>query len=94
MVLSYIKNADFIITDTFHGSVFSIKMNTKFCTIIRKSNYNKLYYLLRKLEHTKQIVSNVDDIEQIYNKEIDFKNSNSILDLERTKTIDYLKSNI
>lgn len=93
-VLAYIKNADFVITDTFHGSVFSIKMNTKFCTLVRKSNYNKLTHLLDKLGHSSQIIKKIEDIETKYIKDIDFKESNTILELEKNKAINYLKKNI
>lgn len=92
--LAYIKNADFVITDTFHGSIYSIKMRTKFCTIIRKSNYNKLHYLLSKLSHLGQIVENLSDIEKIYNKEISFVESDKIIEEEKKKTIQYLKNNL
>ncbi len=92
--LKYIKNADYVITDTFHGSIFSIKLNTKFCTIIRKSNYNKLHYLLAKLGHLDQMVNDISDIERIYNKEISFKESDKTIREETKKTIDYLKKNI
>lgn len=93
-VLSYIKNADYVITDTFHGTVFSIKMNTKFCTIIRKSNYNKLYYLLKKFDLESQLINSIEDIEKIYNKEIDFRSANKTINLETEKTKKYLKENI
>lgn len=54
-VLAYFRDADSIITDTFHGTIFSIINNKKFCTIIRKSvgnsygNEEKLAYLLGNL---------------------------------------------
>lgn len=44
--LAYIRDADYVITDTFHGSVFSIKYQKKFGTIIRESNSQKLSDLL------------------------------------------------
>lgn len=93
-VLNYFKNADYVITDTFHGTVFSIKMNTKFCTIIRKSNYNKLSFLLQKLKQEDRMVKELDDIEKLYNKEIDFKESNKVIENETRKSIKYLKENI
>lgn len=48
--------ADYVITDTFHGTVFSIKMNTKFCTLVRDSNRNKLEALLNKLDKLDKIL--------------------------------------
>ena len=40
-LLEYFKHADYVITDTFHGAVFSIKYNKKFVGISRSSNANK-----------------------------------------------------
>ena len=93
-VFSYFKNADYVITDTFHGTVFSIKMNTKFCTLIRDSNRNKLEALLKKLDKLDRKVEKMEDIEQLYNTEIDFYKTNQIIEQERKKTTLYLKGNI
>lgn len=93
-VLNYFKNADYIITDTFHGTIFSVKMNTKFCTIVRNSNYNKLSFLLKELKHEDRMVNKIDDIEKLYKKEINFKESNEIIKIETAKSMEYLKNNI
>ena len=93
-VLSYFKNADYVITDTFHGTIFSIKMNTKFCTIIRESNRNKLEYLLEKLDRKDRMINYLDEIDILYNKEVDFSNTNKIITDERSKTLKYLKENL
>ncbi len=93
-VFSYFKNADYVITDTFHGTVFSIKMNTKFCTLIRDSNRNKLEALLKKLDKLDRKVEKMEDIEQLYNTEIDFYETNQIIKKEQKKTTLYLKENI
>lgn len=45
-VLAYIKNAAYVITDTFHGTVFSIKYQVPFAVMIRESNRQKLGDLL------------------------------------------------
>lgn len=93
-VFSYFENADYVITDTFHGTVFSIKMNTKFCTLIRDSNKNKLEALLRKFRRIDRKVEKPEDIELLYNVEIDFMETNSIIENERIRTITYLKENL
>lgn len=90
-VFSYFKNADYVITDTFHGSVFSIKMNTKFCTIIRKSNENKLIDLLETLGRTDRMIQELQDIDKLYNVEIDYKNTNEIIKKEQINAINYIK---
>lgn len=93
-VFSYFRKADYVITDTFHGTVFSIKMNTKFCTLIRDSNRNKLEALLGKLSKLDRKVEKLEDIERLYNAEIDFTETNSIIEHERAKTITYLRENL
>lgn len=93
-VFSYFKNADYVITDTFHGTVFSIKMNTKFCTLVRDSNRNKLEALLNKLDKLERKVEKLEDIERLYNTEVDFYKTNQIIEQERKKTTLYLKENI
>lgn len=93
-VLSYFKKADYVITDTFHGTIFSIKMNTKFCTIIRDSNFNKLSSLLKSLDQEDRMVKNLSDINRLYNKECDFTNTNKIILNESLKSVEYLKNNL
>lgn len=93
-VLAYFKNADFVITDTFHGSVFSIKANTKFCTIIRDSNRNKLISLLTDLHCESQIAEDVDDIDEVYRKKIDFNETNDIIKRETQRSKEYLEENV
>ena len=90
-VFSYFKNADYVITDTFHGTIFSIKMNTKFCSIIRESNKNKLIDLLETVGRTDRMVNKLNDISRLYNEEIDYEDTNNIISNERGKAIKYLQ---
>lgn len=93
-VFDYFQKADFVITDTFHGTVFSIKMNTPFCTLIRQKNANKLIALLDQLQLKERAVSSIDQVYNLYDRDIDFSNTNRILEAERKKSIRYLQRNI
>lgn len=99
-VLSYFKSADGIITDTFHGTIFSIITKRKFATVIRKShgtgygNEEKLTDLLRRTKLTDRITRNINDIEQLLNIEIDYTETFKVLEEERKNTKEYLKKNI
>ena len=99
-VLGYFKNAEFIITDTFHGTIFSIIMHRNFSTIVRKSvgneygNEEKLTDLLKRLNLEGQIVKNIEDVEKMYNQTIDYQTTDKIILEERTKSCEYLKENI
>lgn len=99
-VLSYFKNAECIVTDTFHGSVFSIINNKNFVTLVRKSNGNsygneeKLSYLLEYLNLKERIVYNLDLLKEKLECPINYKKTNDILEKERENTIKYLRDNI
>lgn len=93
-VLTYFKQADYIITDTFHGSVFSIKFNKQFCTIIRGMNSNKLTYLLKQFSLTGRIVNSASDILSIMDENIDYDFVNKRIADERKRSVVYLRNEL
>ncbi|NLK95230.1 MAG: polysaccharide pyruvyl transferase family protein [Clostridiales bacterium] len=93
-LLAYIKNADYVITDTFHGSVFSIKYNKLFATIIRNSNKQKLSDLLNRFDLSSREVSDMNKLEDVLVSDIKYDKVNEFLDKEINKTIKYLKENL
>lgn len=92
--LAYFKKADYVITDTFHGSVFSIKYNRPFVTLIRESNKQKLSDLLKRLGHIDRAVENLNEMGRILENPIDFTNSNEIIEVERENSKQYLLENL
>ena len=93
-LLVYFKNADYVITDTFHGSVISIKQNRKFVTLVRKHNKNKLGDLLRRFGLESRIIENFNDFQTLIDKEIDYERINAYLASEQAKAKRYLRENI
>lgn len=99
-VLAYFKNAEYIITDTFHGSIFSVIMKKQFATLIRKSvgneygNEEKLTDLLERLKMSDRKTYIINKVEEILNKSIDYTKVESVLETERKKTIEYLRKEI
>ena len=91
-MLGYFKNAFCIITDTFHGTIFSVKTRNNFATIIRDSNRQKLTTLLKILGLSEKSVKN--SIEEALNINIDYKKVEEKIKKEREKSINYLKKNI
>jgi len=88
-VLAYVKNADYVITDTFHGAVFSIKYQKKFAAIARDSNKNKLVGLLRLFQLAEHCVTDLCDLECILNLTLDLSVAERIVS-EREKAKEYL----
>lgn len=91
-LLGYFSNADFIITNSFHGLMFSINFNKKvFVEQQRgKNNYDTRLVNMVKLFHLEnRDVMYRDNIN--INDEIDYRTINQILDIERKKSLDYLQ---
>lgn len=49
-VLGWFKGAEYVVTDTFHGTIFSIITGRKFVTLVRNSNSEKIDSLFRQLD--------------------------------------------
>lgn len=90
-LLSYFDGADYVVTDTFHGTVISIKRNKKFATIIRDSNRNKISDLLSRFSLEDREVGTISDLNNTIKRDIDYQKVNCILSKERERTINYLK---
>lgn len=99
-VLAYFKNAKEIITDTFHGSIFSVITQRPFTTLVRKSvgnsygNEEKLTDLLKRLELINRMTTNISNAESINTQSIDYAKVENILQKQRTIAIEYLRKSI
>ncbi len=99
-VLAYFKNAEEVITDTFHGSIFSVISHCTFTTLIRKSmgnsygNEEKLSDLLKRLNLEKRMTTNIADTESINAQSIDYVGVDKILQIQREITKVYLRENM
>ncbi len=93
-MLAYIKAADYIITDTFHGTVFSIKYNKQFAVLIRPDNKQKLSDLVNRLGQSDRIITSFDQIQEMYEKKSDFTETNEIIRKEKEHAREYLKTNL
>jgi hypothetical protein len=94
-VLDYFKQAAYVITDTFHGTVLSIKYNKQFVSFIRYEdpifpNANKLHYLLKKFELQDREIKNAKELPQRIIQKINFESVNKILEEQTQKSFEYL----
>lgn len=84
-----IENARYVVTDSFHASVFSIKMQTPFVSLKRfsdndkKSMNSRLYTLLEKVGLGDRLINEnmISEIDSIIEKKIDFTTANSKLSI-------------
>ena len=92
--LKIFKESDFVVTDTFHGTIFASKYANKFAVLARASNKNKLLNLVEKIRMKDQLMSNIVEIEEKYSFWKSKEKFSSIIEEEMKKTVQYLKSNI
>lgn len=91
-VLAYVKHADYVVTDTFHGTVFSIKYQKKFATIIRDSNNQKLGDLLRRFELESRSVNRLNKLEKVLLDDVPEEKIQKMQALYRQEAKGYLTS--
>lgn len=99
-VLAYFRNAEEVITDTFHGSIFSVITHRPFATLIRKSvgnsygNEEKLSDLLNRLGLTERMTTKVEETEHINQQPIDYEKVDDVLQKQREIAKAYLCQSI
>lgn len=94
--VNLIRHATFVLTDSFHGTCFSVIYNKQFFSLPRHrddeklSTNSRLYSLAQVLGFKDRIIP-LKKIGQVnINSKIDFKNINEKLDLFRTDSRDFL----
>ena len=89
-LLGYIKNADYVVTDTFHGTIFSIILRKQFATIIRESNKQKLSALLKYFLLNERQIEEISDLGVILEVKVDYHLTDIIFEREKRRTKNYL----
>lgn len=96
--LNLIRNAEYVCTDSFHGTVFSLINNVKFFTFRRYSNTSKISTnsridsLLDIVKLKDRLLVGNEDIDTQLEKIINFNNVNSILEKFRNESKDFLST--
>lgn len=95
-LLSVFASAKYVITDTFHGTIFSIKSKKPFLTLLRKesrwgSNFNKVSFLLGQLGLSYRSSDRVDHLLEKLAEPIDFDAVDLRLAPLRERSLRYLR---
>lgn len=99
-VIAYFNDAEYVVTDTFHGTIFSVITHRKFISLIRKSNGDsygneeKLTDLLKRIKLSKRMIYDINTSSEILAQHIDYETVDEIIENERKKTLMYLEKNI
>lgn len=87
--LSLIYHADFVVTDSFHGTVFSILFHRPFFTIPHKTRGGRIENILNKLELMERLTAEFN--RDIFHRDINWDNVDEKLDFEREKSIRFIE---
>ena len=89
-LLAWFKGADMVITETFHGTIFSIITERQFATIGRESAMPKLTSMLGPYGLIGRLVGKENTIEKIFSESIDYSAVTKELNILRGHTSRYI----
>ena len=89
--LGYVKQADKVITSTFHGTVFSIIFNKPFATFT--NGKKKIEGLLDIFNLSNRIVKNFD-LDEKFKEKINYQEKNEEIQKRAEKSKEYLNKNL
>lgn len=99
-LLYIIRNADYVCTDSFHGTVFSILFNKQFVCFRRFQDKNRrslnlrMDYLFKRLNVPNRIVESVEELKRIYLNKIDYESINICIEKLRRDSLQFLFNSI
>ena len=86
--LNYINFASIVITDSFHGTSFSIILEKDFYSIRREYRFSRIDDLLQELNLSDRIINDLGENFKEYS--IQYNAVKEIIELKRKESIDYL----
>ena len=89
--LGYIKNARFMITDSFHGTAFAINFNTQFANILPKGTETRNQSILELTGLQDRVVMDYQDF-SVFENRIDYSKVNSIIQEKRKESLRILEN--
>lgn len=87
-------NASFIVTNSFHGTCFSVNFNIPFIVTSPLSSINRIENLLSIVGASDRIKLHADNVQEIISEDIDFDYANTRLESLRIECKKYIKDTI
>lgn len=82
--------ASFVVTDSFHGTAFSVNFNKQFYAYANNEKKSRIVDLLQTLELEDRRISDISEIDS--KKQIDYNRVNEKLNEERKKSLEFIES--
>lgn len=88
--LGYIKNASFIITNSFHGTAFSVLFEKQFISVCPKTGKERIISLLNLLGLNHLNINDIESAQKAIASSIDYSQVNERLKIERESANKFL----
>lgn len=94
--IELIMNAKFVLTDSYHGTLFSINFNKNFLVFKRfkddkkNSQNSRIYTILKEYNLFNRMYDKNMSIDDLLNDEINYKNINKVLLKKRKESLEFL----
>lgn len=94
--ISRIKGAEYVLTNSFHGTVFSIIHRKKFMVVPNSDKAQqglnaRFVELLKSLGLSGRLVENEKEVDRCFDRAIDYDSAFGLLQKRREESLDYLK---
>ena len=93
--LSYFYKANYIVTDSYHGMIFSIIFNKQFVVIANpQRGISRFKSLLRILDLEDRLIQSHEDLNRDWSYDIDYDVVNSIIEKKRELSYAFINQNL
>lgn len=89
--LWYFKNSAFVVTNSFHGTVFSVQFKKRFAVILHKETGNRVSELLDRIGLRDRYTDQTNAVQRILGLAADWKAADAALDALRKESERYLR---
>lgn len=96
--LGLIANAEYVCTDSFHGTIFSVNFHKEVRVFVKHAgnvsggDNSRLFDVLKRLGIEKQLITEYTKGATIKESCIDYQNVDKLLNEERVKSLEYVES--
>ena len=96
--LGLIANAEYVCTDSFHGTIFSVNFHREVRVFVKHAgnvaggDNSRLFDILERLGLEKQLITEYTKGSIIEDSHIDYSHVDELLSVEREKSMRYVKS--
>ena len=88
--LGYMKNADYCITNTFHGLLFAMILEKEF--VVFPNTNAKVHDIIDRFGITERNGMYVEDLNEIFDNKVDYERINKFKLEKREESLEYLRN--